>query len=128
MPKKTLELQNWAYLSKLALSQFLLEGELVSGELSHGRVSASEQIHADSSDGVGAAVHGLLEADDVRLRIVGRPVWTTGRKGSTGGAGSWCGNTHIHTLTAAASVINLHSIHDTVVYLTKVFGGLSKLR
>lgn len=46
----------------------------MSGELSHGGVGASEQIHADSSDGVGAAVHGLLEADDVCLRIVGGPV------------------------------------------------------
>ena len=36
-------------------------------------------------------------------------------------------HTHTHTFTAAASVSSLHSIHDIVVCLTKVLGGLSKL-
>lgn len=44
------------YFSKLALSQLLLEGELVSGELSHGGISTSKQIDVDCSDGGDAAV------------------------------------------------------------------------
>lgn len=62
------------YFSELALSQFLLEGELVSGELFHGWIGASKEIHVDGCDGVGAAVWRLLQADDVCLRIVGRTV------------------------------------------------------
>lgn len=89
--QQTLEPQNSIYFSKLALSQFLLEGELVSGELSHGWIGASKEIHVDSCDGVGAAVWRLLEADDVCLCIVGGAVWTTGCRGSRGGAWSWCG-------------------------------------
>lgn len=80
------------YLSELALSQFFLKGELLPGELSEGWVSASEQIDVNCSYGVGAAVWGLLQADDVCLCIVGGALWGTGCKGSTGGAWSWKNN------------------------------------
>ena len=73
-------------LSELALSQLLLEGELVPRELPHGGVSPGEQAEADRGDGAGGAAGGLLQADDVGLRVVRSPVRAAGLGEPGGGA------------------------------------------